>query len=224
MTKSSRPGPRWRGEVDTSTSPACPACGGELLLRRVDGLHVVEYRALCPGCQWARWLRELWCGGCHGLKLFEWTNGTWRCILCDHVGGSQPLPRALHRHEPSGPGGLQPDDAGTYPRRGPYSRGEAVGRILEAVPCDRWVSAAEIAAVVGVSSHLVGALIGSSLLDTDVERRPTRSSGCSPYLYRRLRHVDALRRIPGSRRSPVADDTDGISAILSGDQPGPVSS
>jgi len=185
-----------------STSPACPACGRELLLRRVDGQHVVEYRALCPGCQWARWLRELWCGGCHGLKLFEWTNGAWRCILCDHVVGSQPLPRVLHRHKSSGSGGLQPDDAGTYPRRGPYSRGEAVGRILEAVPCDRWVSAAEIAAVVGISSHLVSALISFSLLDTNVERMPTRPSGCCVYLYRRLHYVGATRRTPTPDGTP----------------------
>ena len=86
MTKSSGPGHRWRGEVDTSTSPACPACGGELILRRVDGLHVVEYRARCPGCRWAGWLREILCGGCHGRWLFEWTGGAWRCTRCGTSG------------------------------------------------------------------------------------------------------------------------------------------
>lgn len=204
MTKSSGPEPRWRGEVDTSASPACPVCGGELLLRRVDGLHVVEYRARCPGCRWARWLRELWCGGCHGRRLFEWTGGAWRCILCDHVGGSQPLPRALHRHDPSGPGGLQPDDAETPPRHGPLCYGEVAEVILEVIPYDEWVSAAEIASETGINSYKVAGTIRSGLLGADVERRPTRPSGCCVYLYRRLRHVDATRRTLGSRRGPGA--------------------
>ena len=204
-------------------SPACPVCGGELLLRRIPDLNVIEYRARCPGCQWAGWLRDLWCGGCHGHRLFEWTGEAWRCLRCGHVRGDQPQPRALPRYRPSEPGGLQPDGAETPPRRGPWSRGEAVEMILEAIPRDRWVSAAEIAAVAGVSPHEVGALISIHLLGADVERRPTRSPWSSSYLYRRLRYVDASRRTPGSRRSPAADAAVaavGTSVNLTGDQPG----
>jgi hypothetical protein len=180
--------------VDTSTSPACPACGGELLLRRVDGLHVVEYRARCPGCRWAGWLREILCGGCHGRWLFEWTGGAWRCTRCGHVRRNRSPPIALDGYEASEPRGLRPDGAEAPPSRRSRSREEAAERILEAIPRDRWVSAAEIAAVVGISSHLVGALIGFRLLGADVERRPKWRSGSSFYLYRRLRRVDASRR------------------------------
>jgi DnaJ-class molecular chaperone len=84
--------------VKPSEPNPCPACGGELILRRVDNLHVVEYRAHCQSCPWAGWLRDLRCGGCHGLKLFEWTDETWRCIRCGHVRGDQLPPRALPRY------------------------------------------------------------------------------------------------------------------------------
>ena len=100
--------------------------------------------------------------------------------------------------------------------------------ILEAIPCNGWVSAAEIAAETGISSRGVGRLIGLRLLNVYVERRPTRPSGCLFYLYRRLPYVDASRRTPGSRRSPAAHAAVaavGTSVNLSGDQPGgPVSS
>ncbi len=209
--------------TNTSTSPTCPACRGKLILRRIPDLNVVEYRARCPGCQWAGWLRELRCGGCHGRRLFEWTEGAWRCLRCGHVRGDQSPPRAFPRHEPSEPRGPQPDGAETPPRRRSRSREEVVKKVLEAIPLDRWVSAAEIAAVAGVSPHEVGALISIHLLGADVERRPTRSPWSSSYLYRRLRRVDASRRTPGSRRSPAADAAVaavGTSVNLTGDQPG----
>jgi hypothetical protein len=49
-------------------------------MRRIDDLNVVEYDARCSVCYWAGWLRVLRCGGCHGRRLFEWTNGSWRCL------------------------------------------------------------------------------------------------------------------------------------------------
>ena len=209
--------------MDASTSPACPHCARGLLLRRVDDLDVVEYRARCPGCQWAGWLRELRCGGCHGLRLFEWTEGAWRCLRCGHVRGDQSLPRAFPRHEPSEPGGPQPDGAETSPRRRSRSREEVVEKVLEAIPRDRWVSAAEIAAETGISSRRVAGIIRINLLGADVEWRATRPSSCSFHLYRRFRYVDASRRTPGSRRSPAADAAVaavGTSVNLTGDQPG----
>jgi hypothetical protein len=207
----------------TRSVAKCPGCGGALLLQHVDDLHVVEYRARCLGFQWAGWLRELGCGGCHGRRLFEWTEGAWRCLRCGHVRGDQSPPRAFPRHEPSEPRGPQPDGAETPPRRRSRSREEVVEKVLEAIPRDRWVSAAEIAAVAGVSPHEVGALISIHLLGADVERRPTRSPWSSSYLYRRLRYVDASRRTHGSRRSPAADAAVaavGTSVNLTGDQPG----
>ena len=77
----------------------------------------------------------------------------------------------------------------TPPHRQPWSSREAVGKILEAIPYDRWMSAAEIAAVVGISPHVVGALIGPRLLGVYVERR--RMSQGWTYSYRRLHHLDA---------------------------------
>jgi len=97
----------------TSEPTLCPACGGELILRRIDDLHVVEYRARCRGCPWAGWLREHRCGGCHGRRLFEWTDGAWRCIRCGHVRGDQSPPRALPRYGSRGAEGLQIDGVKT---------------------------------------------------------------------------------------------------------------
>ena len=91
-----------------------------------------------------------------------------------------------------------PDGAETPPRRQPWSHGEAVEKILEAIPCDRWVSAAEIAAETGISSSRVGALIRRHLLNADVERRPTGPSGCSFYLYRRLHRVGKTKSSRGT--------------------------
>jgi len=202
LTKSSGPGHRWRGEVDTSTSLACPACRGKLILRRIPDLNVVEYRALCPGCQWAGWLRELRCGGCHERWLFEWTSEAWRCLRCGHVRIDQSPPSALHGHEPSEPRGLQPDGAETPPSRRFRSREEAAEKILEAIPRDRWVSAAEIAAKTGISSRRVAGIIRINLLGADVERRSKRPSGSLFYLYRRLPYVDASRRTPTPDGAP----------------------
>jgi len=202
LTKSSGPGPRWRGEVGTSTSPACPACRGKLILRRIPDLDVVEYRARCPGCQWAGWLRELRCGGCHGRRLFEWTSEAWRCTRCSHVRGDRSPPRALDGYESSKPGGPQPDGAETPPRRRSRSREEAAEKILEAIPRDRWVSAAEIASKTGISSRRVAGIIRMNLLGADVERRSKRPSGSLFYLYRRLPYVNASRRTPTPDGAP----------------------
>jgi len=99
------------------------------------------------------------------------------------------------RHRPGGP---QPNGVETPPSRGPWSRREAVEKILEAIPDDRWVSAAQIAAETGILVRRISALIGSRLLIAYVERRLTGPSRCSIYLYRRLRRVDASRRTSDS--------------------------
>jgi hypothetical protein len=83
-----------------------PACGKDMIIRRVDDLNVVEYWAGCPDCQWAGWLRELPCGGCHRHRLFEWTGKAWRCLRCGHVRSDQSPPRALPRYGHGRAGGL----------------------------------------------------------------------------------------------------------------------
>jgi hypothetical protein len=77
--------------------------------------------------------------------------------------------------------------------------------ILEVIPYDVWVSAAEIAAETGISSYKVAGTIRSVLLGADVERRPMRPSGCCFYLYRRLTHVGTSRRTlaPDGAPSPT---------------------
>lgn len=67
---------------------------------------------------------------------------------------------------------------------------KAVQRILEAIPYNKWVSAAEISTVVGVSPHVVGALIGSHLLSMYVERRRMEPRIGWTYCYRRLHCLD----------------------------------
>lgn len=74
---------------------------------------------------------------------------------------------------------------------------EKTKKILETIPYDRWVSAAEIAAETGISSRKVSALISRDLLNVYVEWRPTLPSG-GRHLYRHLRYVDASRSIPYS--------------------------
>jgi len=171
---------------------------GELILRRIGDLHVVEYRARCRGCPWAEWLREFRCGGCHGRRLFKWTGEVWSCLLCGHVRGDQSPPRALDGYGPSEPRGLQPDGAETPPRHGSWSRGEVVGRILEAIPCDRWVGAAEISAETGISSRRVAGIIRRNLLGADVERKLTGSSWSRRHLYRRLHRVGKIKSSRGT--------------------------
>jgi hypothetical protein len=70
----------------------CPACGEELILRRIDDLKVIEYQARCQVCSWAGVLRVIRCGGCHGDHFFEWTGEAWRCTRCGHVRGDQSPP------------------------------------------------------------------------------------------------------------------------------------
>jgi hypothetical protein len=75
---------------------------------------------------------------------------------------------------------------------------EKTKKVLDAVPYDRWVSAAEIAAETGISSRKVSALISRDLLNVYVEWRPTWPSGCSFYLYRRLHRVGKTKSSRGT--------------------------
>ena len=83
---------RMIGHAVTSAA-RCPTCGEEPFLRRIDDLNVAEYRCHCSSCLWAGILKVLRCGGCHGDKLFEWMDGSWRCLLCGHVRRDQSSPR-----------------------------------------------------------------------------------------------------------------------------------
>ena len=67
-------------------------------------------------------------------------------------------------------------------------------RILDAIPYDKWVTSAEVAAETGISSRRVGALIGQHLLTVDVERRPSKRWKGGHYLYRRLHRWGASGR------------------------------
>jgi DnaJ-class molecular chaperone len=80
--------------VKPSEPTPCPGCGEPLTMRRIEDLTVVEYQARCLGCSWTGTLRELPCGGCHGHRLFKWTDGAWRCTRCGHIRGDQSPPRA----------------------------------------------------------------------------------------------------------------------------------
>ena len=64
--------------------------------------------------------------------------------------------------------------------------GYAARQILAAIPANRWVTAAEIAAETRISSQTVNDLINHQLLHEYVERRLERPHGVSRYLYRRL--------------------------------------
>jgi hypothetical protein len=90
------------------------------------------------------------------------------------------------RHRPREP---QPDGVETSLRRSYLSRKDKVEKILEAIPYDRWVSAAEIAAETRISDRRIAALIRENLLGADVEQRPTGRLGRSFYLYKRLRRL-----------------------------------
>jgi len=94
-------------------------------------------------------------------------------------------PTTRPRHRPRGP---QPNGVETSLRRSYLGRREKVEKILEVISCDRWVSAAEIAAETGISSRKVSALISRGLLNVYVERKSTRPRD-SFYLYRRLRRL-----------------------------------
>jgi len=99
------------------------------------------------------------------------------------------------RHRPGGP---QPNGVETSLRRPHLSRKDKVEKILEAIPYDGWVSAAEIAAETEISERRVSALIISDLLIAYVERKLTRPDKRERYLYRRLHRVDASRRTSDS--------------------------
>jgi hypothetical protein len=147
----------------------CHVCGGELLLRRIDNLQVVEYRTHCYGCGWVSPLREHWCEGCQANKLFVWIGEKWRCTMCDHIHGDQLPPRGLET------GG----------------RGLLSERILEAIPYDEWISSREIADRIGVGTRIVAQMIRYRLLYVYVERKPMKPGVILAYVYRRLRHLCA---------------------------------
>jgi hypothetical protein len=87
------------------------------------------------------------------------------------------------RHRPGGP---QPNGVETSLRRPHLSRKDKIEKILEAIPYDGWVSAAEIVAETRISDRRIAALIRENLLGADVERRPSERRF---YLYRRLRRL-----------------------------------
>jgi len=141
-------------------------------------------------------------GGSEHEEPHLWSSGgaggAWRCTRCGHVRGDQSPPRDLDGYGPFGLGGLQPDGAETPPRRQPWSHGEAVEKILEAIPCDRWVSAAEIAAETGIGIQKVVNLIGRDFLNADVERRLQQLGWYKCYLYRRLHRVGKTKSSRGT--------------------------
>ena len=59
-------------------------------------------------------------------------------------------------------------------------------RILEAIPYDGWVSVAEVAVQVGVSSERVEQIIAQCLLHEYVERGALHPTRPRPHVYRRL--------------------------------------
>lgn len=75
------------------------------------------------------------------------------------------------------------------PPRGYQESLRMIERILEAIPYDGWVSAAEIAAVVSLTPHEVSGVIRNSLLGAYVERRHVSPRRPRHYLYRRLSRV-----------------------------------
>ena len=70
---------------------------------------------------------------------------------------------------------------------------ERIERVLRVIPHDRWVSAAEIAAETGISSHKVSGIIREHLLIAYVEWKHTRMYYRGRKLYRRLHFVDKER-------------------------------
>jgi predicted RNA-binding Zn-ribbon protein involved in translation (DUF1610 family) len=71
----------------------CPECGARFNLRRIEDLTVAEYKARCPKCGFSNSLKQMKCGGCHGLKFFRWTGKLWRCIQCGHIRRDASPPR-----------------------------------------------------------------------------------------------------------------------------------
>lgn len=66
--------------------------------------------------------------------------------------------------------------------------------VLRAIPRDRWVGAAEIAAETGLSSHKVSGIIRRHLRIEYVEWKHTKISGRGRKLYRRLRLIGEERK------------------------------
>ena len=87
----------------------------------------------------------------------------------------------LGSNDGEGTGG-QEGEGFLVPRTG---TGTLARLILKEIPCDRWVSAREIAEALGITSHKVGATIRQQLAGVDVERRPKRQWGTGRYEYRR---------------------------------------
>jgi predicted RNA-binding Zn-ribbon protein involved in translation (DUF1610 family) len=71
----------------------CPECGAKINLTRIEDLTVAEYKAHCPKCGFSNSLKQMKCGGCHGLKFFRWTDKLWRCVQCGHIRRDASPPR-----------------------------------------------------------------------------------------------------------------------------------
>jgi len=71
---------------------------------------------------------------------------------------------------------------------------QEVKRILEAIPHDKWVSAADISIETGIESHRIGALITKNLTNVYVELKPMKLSWRGAHLYRRLKYEGEGKR------------------------------
>ena len=84
------------------------------------------------------------------------------------------------------------------PLRPPHRRlGRIAEAVLEAIPTDRWVTSAEVAARVGVSGHKVAMVIRYRLLYEHVERSPQRKPEWGSWLYRRIAYVGGRENAHG---------------------------
>jgi len=82
--------------MEGSLRAKCPACSGELILRRISDINVAEYRASCESCGWKGSMKSLQCGDCHGRSLFKWTDKGWSCTRCGNV-RTDPSPPKIER-------------------------------------------------------------------------------------------------------------------------------
>ena len=83
---------------------------------------------------------------------------------------------------------------GEQKKRAQMGLGWLAERILDAIPTDGWVSAADVADQVGASPHRVALVINSRLLYKYVERRPRSPKRLGLWLYRRLFFMGAQGR------------------------------
>ena len=88
-----------------------------------------------------------------------------------------------------------------------------VKRILDAIPYDGWVSAAEIATRVGSSSRTVAHIIRHHLLHVYVERKPMSHGTGKHYIYRAL-------SCASPRRGDEKGDPEELGVVLGAPRPG----